>query len=148
MEKIEELAILSEIGAKVASTLDLDTILAYIMQKVKDVFNVEACSLMLLDEPEHVLRFKVSFGKGAEETRTLTVPADHGLAGWMVQEKQPLLVHDVQHDPRFYAQIDHSTGLTTRSMIGTPLLVKERVIGVLEAINKLDRAFEDRKSVV
>jgi len=142
MEKIEELAILSEIGAKVASTLDLDTILAYIMQKVKDVFNVEACSLMLLDEPEHVLRFKVSFGKGAEETRTLTVPADHGLAGWMVQEKQPLLVHDVQHDPRFYAQIDHSTGLTTRSMIGTPLLVKERVIGVLEAINKLDRAFD------
>ena len=142
MERVEELAALNEIGAKVASTLDLDVILEYIMQKVKDVFGVEACSLMLLDEAEGMLRFKVSFGKGAEEVRMLSVPADRGLAGWMVKEKQPLLVHDVQKDPRFYGRVDRHTGLVTRSMIGTPLLVKERVIGVLEAINSLDGAFD------
>lgn len=141
MEKFEELVILNEIGAQVASTLDLDTILAYIMQKVKDVFDVEACSLMLLDEEEQVLRFKVSFGKGAEEARTLSFPANQGLAGWMVQNRQPVLSPDVQEDARFYGQIDHSTGLVTRSMIGTPLLVKERVIGVLEAINRLHSPF-------
>ncbi len=141
MKRIEELAILNELGAKVASTLDLDAILAYIMQKVKDVFNVEACSLMLLDEEEKVLRFKVSFGKGAEEVKMLSFSADQGLAGWMVREKKPLLVHDVQGDPRFYPQIDHSTGLVTRDMIGVPLLVKERVIGVLEAMNKLSGVF-------
>jgi len=141
MEKPEELVILNEIGAQVASTLDLDTILAYIMQKVKDVFEAEACSLLLLDDKEQMLRFKVSFGKGAEEARTLSFPSDQGLAGWMVQNRQPVLSPNVQEDPRFYGQIDHSTGLVTRSMIGTPLLVKQRVIGVLEAINSLRGAF-------
>jgi len=143
MERLEELAILNEIGAKVASTLDLEAILAYVMQKVKEVFDVEACSLMLLDEKEWVLRFKVSFGKGAEEVKTLSFSADHGLAGWMVREKKPLLVLDAQNDPRFYQQIDHSTGLVTRDMIGVPLLVKERVIGVLEAINRLSGTFAE-----
>ena len=142
MERVEELATLNEIGAKVASTLELDSILQYIMQKVKDVFQVEACSLMLLDEKERVLRFKVSFGKGAKEVRTLSFPADEGVAGWMVQEKKPVLVADVQRDPRFYRKVDRESGLVTRAMIGTPLLVKERVIGVLEAINKKDGGFE------
>ena len=82
MRKVEELAILNEIGAKVASTLDLDAILSYIMQTVKDIFNVEACSLMLLDEKERLLRFKLSFGKGAKEVKTLSFSADQGLAGW------------------------------------------------------------------
>jgi len=141
MRKVEELAILNEIGAKVASTLDLDAILSYIMQTVKDIFNVEACSLMLLDEKERLLRFKLSFGKGAKEVKTLSFSADQGLAGWMVREKKPLLVLDVQKDPRFYRQIDRKTGLTTRDMIGVPLLVKDRVIGVLEAINKMDGTF-------
>jgi len=143
MERYKELEILNEIGSKVASTLDLDAILAYVMQKLKEVFQVEACSLMLLDEEKHVLHFKLSFGTGAEEVRALSFSADEGLAGWMVREKKPVLVEDVQRDKRFFQQIDHSTGLDTHDMIGTPLLVKGRVIGVLEAINKVSGAFTD-----
>ncbi|HUT16368.1 MAG TPA: ATP-binding protein [Anaerolineae bacterium] len=143
MERFKELEILIEIGSKVASTLDLDAILAYVMQKLKEVFEVEACSLMLLDEEEWVLRFRLSFGTGAEEAKALSFSADQGLAGWMVQQKKPVLVHDVQRDERFFQQIDHSTGLDTRDMIGTPLLVKGRVIGVVEAINKVTGAFTE-----
>jgi len=143
VERFKELEILIEIGSKVGSTLDLDAILAYVMQKLKEVFEVEACSLMLLDQEEWMLRFKLSFGTGAEEAKALSFSADQGLAGWMVQEKKPVLVHDVQRDDRFFQQIDHSTGLDTRDMIGTPLLIKGRVIGVVEAINKVTGAFTE-----
>ncbi len=143
LKTVEELVILNEIGAKLASTLELDAILAYVMEKVKQVFGVEACSLMLLDEEKNVLQFKVSTGTGADEVKTLSFPADQGLAGWMVREKKPLLVKDVQADPRFYGRIDRSTGLVTCSLIGTPLLAQERVVGVLEAINKLRGPFRE-----
>ncbi len=143
MERIEELTLLNEIGAAVSSTLDVDEILQYVMRKVEQVMQVEACSLMLYDPAENVLRFKVSFGTGSDKARTMSFPADQGLAGWMLQNRQPLLVPDVQADPRFYQDIDHNTGLTTRNMVGAPLMVKGRVIGVLEAINALRSPFSE-----
>jgi sigma-B regulation protein RsbU (phosphoserine phosphatase) len=70
----------------------------------------------------------------------MRVPADRGVAGWVMKNKKPALVNDVQKDERFYAQIDRASGYKTRSMLAVPLDSRGRIIGVVEMINKRDGA--------
>jgi GAF domain-containing protein len=65
-----------------------------------------------------------------------------GIAGWVVRERQPILVDDAQRDRDFYAGVDHLTGLTTRSLVAVPLMYKRRVVGVIESVNKARGTFD------
>ena len=64
------------------------------------------------------------------------MPADTSIAGWIVSNRQPVLILDAQSDPRHFGQIGKATQVITKSMLGVPLIAKDKVIGVLEAINK------------
>ncbi len=66
------------------------------------------------------------------------MPLDKSIAGWVVKEGEPLLIPDVRKDPRHYHQVDDMTKFSTRSILGVPLRVKDKVIGVLEVLNKID----------
>jgi GAF domain-containing protein len=72
------------------------------------------------------------------------VPAGVGIAGWVVKNDEHLVVADAREDPRFYAGVDEKTGFETRNILAVPLRTKERVIGVVEIINKVDGPFDDR----
>ena len=74
----------------------------------------------------------------AAEVAQMRVPADRGVAGWVMKNKKPALVNDVQKDERFYAQIDRASGYKTKSMLAVPLDTRGRIIGVVEMINKRD----------
>ena len=134
----EKLGTAVEIGYAVNSTLSIADVLSLIMKNVNRVTDSEAASLMLLDERTGELVFSVPTGAGAEKLTDVRVPPGEGIAGWVAQNGQPVLVRDAREDPRFYPQIDVLSGLETRSILCVPLRTKGKTIGVLEAINKSD----------
>jgi GAF domain-containing protein len=91
---------------------------------------------MLVDEETGELTFDVATGEPGREVVKYRVPPGQGIAGWVVQNAQPLQIDDPKSDPRFYDRIDKSINFETRNILAVPLQVKDRVIGVVEVINK------------
>jgi sigma-B regulation protein RsbU (phosphoserine phosphatase) len=137
-EEVGALQRLVEIAALLNSTLKLDELLQLIMRSATDLLHAEASSLLLVDEETGDLTFEVSAGKGGEDVAETRVPAGQGIAGWVVENGQPLIVDDPQSDNRFYAEVDRATGFQTRNILAVPLKIEDRVIGVVEVINKQD----------
>ncbi|HET8628148.1 MAG TPA: GAF domain-containing protein [Thermomicrobiales bacterium] len=127
---------LVETSVRLNSLLNLPELLQTIMASAADLLGAETSSLMLLDEETNELTFEVATGEAGQEVKQLRVPADQGIAGWVLQHREPAVVGDVASDPRFYGQIDQSSGFQTRSMLAVPLSIRDRTIGVVEVINK------------
>jgi len=124
-----------------SSTLDLDAVLGIVMAEVRDLLGVEGASVLLQEGDE--LAFVAAAGPDSGSLVGLHIPIISGIAGWVMQEGKAELVGDARNDPRFYDQVDAATGLTTRSLIAVPLVVKGVTRGVIEAINKSDGAFDE-----
>jgi GAF domain-containing protein len=139
--RVEELTFLNRVGRAVTSSLDVEQVLTTVLEKTALVLKTEACSLLLLDEESSELIFGAVVGPRSEEVKGLRFSLGQGIAGWVAQEGQPLLVPDVREDPRFYSGIDEATGFATRSVLAVPLKVKGKVIGVIEAVNKTEGDF-------
>ncbi|MBN1138034.1 MAG: GAF domain-containing protein [Anaerolineae bacterium] len=146
-----ELATLNEVSQTINSTLDLDNVLNLIMNKVVEILDVEAGSLLLLDEESGDLIFQVALGVpeqlepsspgGAGGSQVLIGrrhPLGSGIAGHVAQSGQAEIVNDAQSDPRWKRDVDKDTGLVTRSILCAPMMSRDRVIGVIEAINHRD----------
>lgn len=142
LQKVAELEVLTKTSNIINSTLDLQKLLKIVMQLVTEVLHVESSSVMLLDEKKNELIFEVALGEKGKEVKRISFPADKGVAGWVISHQKPLLVPDVTKDTRFYQGVDLITRYETKSIICVPLQIKERVIGVLEAINKITGNFE------
>ncbi len=134
--RAEELSILYDVGHMLTSTLDLTKVLRVIMEAAVSMLQVEAGSVLLLDEATQELEFVAAVGAGSEQIMGLRLPAGAGIAGQALSEGRSLLVDDTQESTSFYEAVDHLTGLSTHRLIATPLRVKERYIGVMEVINK------------
>jgi sigma-B regulation protein RsbU (phosphoserine phosphatase) len=135
MEEVDALKKLLAVASKLNSTLNIQELLQLIISTTTDLVGAEEGSLLLVDEDTGELTFHVS----SAETGALVeqrIPAGQGVAGWVVEHAQPALIKDAPHDPRFYGGIDTAVGSSTRNLLAVPLMVKDRVIGVLEAINK------------
>ena len=78
----------------------------------------------------------MALGDREEEIKTITLNLGEGIAGWVAQHGKPLIVNAPEKDPRFFKGVDERTEFKTRNIICVPVKVKEKVIGVLEAINK------------
>jgi Nif-specific regulatory protein len=141
---VRELSALYEIGQALSSVHDLETLLQLAMERVVTLLGVESASIILRDEERGDLYFKVAYDSrvGPEQhLRELRFPANQGIAGWVIREGQSQIVPDTANDTRFYRDVDAHTGTTTRSIICVPLRTKARILGVLEAINKLQGVF-------
>ncbi len=146
--KSEKLALLLDANRILTSTLDLDRLLKIIMGQAKRVVNAEASSLMLLDEATKELFFDVTVGGEGEKLRQIRLKLGEGIAGWVAKEGKPLSVMDASKDPRFFVKADEVTKFKTKSILCVPLKIKERIIGVMEAINQVGRGYfveEDRE---
>src|SRR5512139_3106708 len=122
-----------------ASTLDLLALLDLIVTAARDLPRTEATSILLLDNKTGDLYFEAVTGSKSEEIKRIVVPPD-SLSGWVAREGHAQIINDVPHDQRFFAKSDATTGFHTRSMIAVPLKVKDKTIGVLEAINRADNS--------
>jgi len=146
--KSEKLALLLEANRALTSTLDLDKLLRVIMGQAKRVVGAEASSLMLLDEAKKELFFDVTLGGRGEKLKQIRLKVGQGIAGWVAKEGKPLIITDARRDPRFFAQADEVTKFRTKSILCVPLKIKDRIIGVMEAINQAGRGYfvdEDRE---
>jgi two-component system NtrC family sensor kinase len=138
-----ELLALDRMEKAITSTLDLDAVLDIIIGEIKAMLNAQATSILLHDSGTDELIFVAATGSGTETLIGLRMPATQGIAGWTMKHGQSVLVHDAQNDPRFYKQVDTHTGFSTHSLLATPLKYKERVIGVIEVVNHIDRKFDE-----
>ncbi len=132
----EKLALVIQIGFLINSTVNLVDVLSLIMKYANIVTNAIASTLMLLDEKTGELVFSVPTGPSADELKDIRIPPGVGVAGWVAQNQQYVLVDDARKDPRFYSQIDEMTGAETKSLLCVPMRAKRKLIGVLEVINK------------
>ncbi len=126
---------LIEIARDLASTLDLDTLLERIVFAAAEVSGAEAASILLYDNLTRQLNFQVASNIDEPSMRGSVVPLD-SIAGWVVLNRKSVRLSRVQEDPRFYGHVDQMTGRPTESLIGVPLITKNKVVGVLEALNK------------
>lgn len=139
---------LLEISSLLSSTLKLDELLGEIMSSATELTGAETSSLLLLDEEAGELTVEVATGKPGEAVMREQVPAGQGIAGWVVENGQPVVVDDPKADSRFYGGVDEKTGFETRSILAVPMTTKERTIGVIEVINKREGAFDERDQKV
>jgi len=127
-----------EIGSLVNSTLNLSEVLALIMGHANRVTNSAASTLALIDDTTGELVFSVPTGPKADKLIDIRLPSGKGIAGWVAEHEQTVMIPDVRKDPRFYPQIDEISGFETKSILCVPLKAKTKLIGVLETINKAD----------
>ncbi len=137
-----ELAALNRAGQAITSTLELNAVLDLVIREARTLLDAQGVSVLLCDLQTEVLTFAASVGPGAEQLLGMQIPPTAGIAGWVMQNREPALVNDVWQDPRFYSGIDQVTGLMTHSVLAVPLIFKETGIGVIEAVNKAGQPFD------
>ena len=135
---------LIDITASLNSTLNLDELLSLIIESTAELLGAETASLLLVDEETGELIVQVATGDPGEEAMRQRVPAGQGIAGWVVDRDETVIVDDPKNDDRFYEGMDEAIGFETRNLVAVPLRVRGRVIGAVEAINKRDGSFDDR----
>lgn len=151
-EKLELMKSMQQIGQGLASIRDLDELLNRIMQAIKGVTKSEASSILLVDEEKNQLYFKVALGKKGKEVKKIRIPLDENssIAGWVVLNKKGVIANDVSKDPRFYRQADEESKFQTRNLLAVPVIWGEKVLGVIEALNKINDLFtnEDEEHLI
>ncbi len=133
---------LMEISRDLASTLELDTLLNRIVQAAADITDAKAASIMLYDDTNKQLHFQVATNLDQPMMRGLAIPLEGSLAGWIVTNRKPARTAHAHDDPRHYS-IEQTTKFATENLLGVPLMTKEKVVGVLEALNKCEGDFTD-----
>lgn len=119
---------------------DLDTLLERIMEEGKQVANAEACSLMLYDPAGDELYFEVALGDAGDQQalkKEIRLKNGQGIAGAAATSRQSINVGDAQADPRFYDGADAKSQFKTRSILAVPMVEHDRLIGVIELLNKV-----------
>jgi len=142
-EQIVRLERIIEISRVLNSRLELQPLLQDIIGAATQLTNTEAASVLLVDSKSGDLFFEAATGIKKYEVERVAVPKE-SIAGWIFEHNLPLTIDDVTTDPRWTRKVDDATGFVTRSILGVPLRVKDRVIGALEVLNKKDnRRFTD-----
>jgi diguanylate cyclase (GGDEF)-like protein len=142
---LQELAIFNDVAKALTSSLNLDSILQTIMDKMAEFFQPDTWSLLMVDEQKDELYFAIAVGDAAETLKTVRLKVGEGIAGWVARNGDSLIVPDVYNDPRFSKRIDEMTKWKTRSIICVPLQSKHRVLGVIQLINCSMESFGEQE---
>jgi GAF domain-containing protein len=115
-------------------------LLRSIVEVARAIFAARASSIFLLDEAADELVFEAVAGEGSDELIGRRFPSSTGVAGWVLVTRQPIVLEDVEGDPRFARDLAESTGYVPRGLMAVPLLHGERVLGVLEVLDRPQQA--------
>ncbi|BCB95140.1 hypothetical protein JZK55_00620 [Dissulfurispira thermophila] len=138
---IKQLNTLIELSALINSSLDIAEIRKRSIQAVTELVNAEAGSLLFLDGDTGELYFDVAIGEKGEHIKTIRLKRGEGIAGWVVEHNEPVIINDVQNDSRFFKGGDEKSDFTTKNMICVPVKTKDRLVSMPQAINKNDSSF-------
>jgi diguanylate cyclase (GGDEF)-like protein len=142
----QELHIFHDVAKALTSSLDLDSILQTIMEKMAEYFRPETWSLLMVDEQKMELYFAIAVGKASEALKSVRLKVGEGIAGHVAKYGEKLIVPDVRSDKRFAKRIDHVTQWETQSIICIPLRSKLRVLGVIQLVNVDMKHFAEQES--
>ena len=133
---------LVELSITLNSTLDHNELLQLITATATELLECEAASIMLFDEENARLYFAAATGSDPAKLAEIPVPIESSLAGTIFRTRQPLILNQVEDDPRHYPLVAEHIKFKTKSLLGVPMPVKDRTMGVLEAINKRGGDFD------
>ncbi len=134
---------LVELSVTLNSTLDLDNLLQLITATATELLDCEASSILLYDEKDKRLFFAAATGSNPEELAKIPVPLDSSLAGTIFLTNQPIILSNVENDPRHFPLVSDQIQLKVKTLLGVPMPIKDRTVGVLEAVNKRTGVFDE-----
>jgi signal transduction histidine kinase/putative methionine-R-sulfoxide reductase with GAF domain len=137
-QRAHQLSTLNEITRQLTSTLEQEPLLRNILENAVSILNCEAGTLFLMDEQTGDLIFRVTAGPVATNLLGQRLPAGAGIVGRAVQTREPVIENDGQRSASRFEGADKQTGFTSRSLLAVPMQIKDRVLGVIEVINRRD----------
>lgn len=144
-----EFSVISDISHSLASTLRLEEIFQRVAGDIRRMLNTESLSIALMDAVTgNIVFFPELMGVLFSDIPPIQLRPGEGIAGWVAQTGQPLVINDVYSDKRFYRKSDTLSGFQTHSILCVPLKANEQMIGVMEAINKLDGEFTEHDQAI
>jgi HD-GYP domain-containing protein (c-di-GMP phosphodiesterase class II) len=142
-KRLWQLQELMGLTALINSSLDTREIRKRAIEAATRLVDTETGSLLLLDRETGELYFEVALGDKGLKLNEIRLEKGQGIAGWVAMHEEPVIIHDVNSDPRFYGDADKKSEFVTKDMLCVPVRTKDRTIGVLQAINKRDGRFDD-----
>jgi diguanylate cyclase (GGDEF)-like protein len=133
--QVERLSLFHEVGKALFSTLDLQKILQTIMEKISDILQPDTWSLLMLEKKTQELYFEIAVGHGTEKLKNVHLKVGEGIAGWVAEHGEPLLVEDLRRDPRFNGSMNELMQPNAYSVLCVPIKSHEQILGVLELVN-------------
>jgi len=137
-QRTYQLSTLNEITRQLTSTLEQEPLLQNILENAVSILNCEAGTLFLVDEQTGELIFRVTVGPVAGNLLGHRLPAGTGIVGRAVQARAPVIENDAQRSSGRFEGADKQTGFVSRSLLAVPMQIKDRVLGVIEVINRRD----------
>lgn len=144
----QQLKRLVELSVTLNSTLDLDDLLQLITTTAAELLDCEAASILLYDEKKPSLYFAAATGSDPAQLAEIPVPIDNSLAGTIFRTSQPIILNNAEHDPRHYSLVSDHIEFKVQSLLGVPMPIKDRTVGVLEAVNKRHGVFDERDATL
>ncbi|HEX7395548.1 MAG TPA: HAMP domain-containing sensor histidine kinase [Anaerolineaceae bacterium] len=134
------LEFLLEVCRNLSANLDLDELLAAIIDSASSLTGSESSSILVYDKESQCLRFAAAPFYISEAQRGMPIPLDKSIAGLVYANVQPMALNRAAGDDRIYRAVDRELNMVTRTLLAVPLIFKGKPIGVLETINKLHDA--------
>jgi signal transduction histidine kinase len=139
-QRIAELERILEISRELTSVLALESLLRKILATAAELTDSETASILLQNGNTAELHFAAALDlptdKYLSKLVELNIPVEGSIAGVILASRQPMIISDVQADPRYYEGVDRLAGTVTRSILGVPLRLGNQCVGVVEVINK------------
>jgi len=141
-EQIHKYDQLFKVGQIITSEMNMDVLFDVIMHQTNEIMDSERSTVFLHDDKSGELWSLVATGVEKNEIR---FPCTQGLAGWVFQQRKPLIINDPYNDSRFYPEVDRKTGFRTRSIICVPIINRKNdCTGVLQVLNKRQEGFSEK----
>ncbi|HLF73164.1 MAG TPA: GAF domain-containing protein [Anaerolineales bacterium] len=137
-QRAHQLSTLNEITRQLTSTLEQEPLLQNILENAVSILNCEAGTLFLMDEQTGDLVFRVMVGPVSTNLLGQRLSAGTGIVGRAVQVRAPVIENDAQRSSAHFEGTDRQTGFVSRSILAVPMQIKDRVLGVIEVINRRD----------
>lgn len=135
-EFVKILAELREVSETIKTDSELAPFLRTVLTNAMKLVDAPDGSLILFDDEKNELEFLLVHGSVANDLVGHRIPADEGIAGWVITKRMPTLVRDVKRDPRFSHLVDDAFKFTTRSIAAAPIIGDQKLYGLIEALNQ------------
>jgi putative nucleotidyltransferase with HDIG domain len=127
---------LLQLASQINSSLDIETVLDRAMVAIEEALDAEASAIFEVDVDKGDLFFRLARGQKAEKVKRLRIRMGEGVAGWVAQTGQSIIVPEADADSRFNPNVDAHSGFDTRSIVCVPLQHQGRLVGVVQVLNK------------